>query len=156
MPTWSGLYTILYMNRERILVSACLAGIPCRYDGTARTVPYIEDLYRRGLAVPVCPETAGGLPVPRRPSEIRDGRVYHNDGTDVTENFIRGSQECLRICMGNGCVKAVLKSKSPACGKGTVYSGDFSGTLREGNGIFAQMLEDSGIEVMTEEEACLK
>lgn len=142
------------MNSTKILVSACLAGIPCRYDGTAKTIPYIEDLYRKGTAVIVCPETAGGLPVPRKPGEIRNGRVYHNDGTDVTDHFIRGSEKCLAICMEHGCRKAVLKSRSPACGKGLIYGGDFSGTLCEGNGIFADMLIKNGIEIITEEDLC--
>lgn len=135
-----------------IIVSACLAGIPCRMDGKAKTVPGIRKLVDEGKAVPVCPEVLGGLPTPWEPSEIRDGRVYSRSGRDVTETFVKGAQESLRICRENGCTSAILKSKSPSCGYGLVHDGTFEDGLVPGSGIFARMLVDEGIEIMTEEE----
>ena len=132
-----------------IIVSACLAGYRCRYDG--KTVPddAIVDLVRTGNAIPVCPEMLGGLPCPRVPSErTADGeRVVTKEGTDVTEAFRRGADETLRLAQRYGCTRAILKARSPSCGKGTVYDGTFSGTLREGNGVTAELLMKHGITV---------
>lgn len=145
-----------------ILVSACLAGICCKYDGGNNGIPLIKELVRQGKAIPLCPEQLGGLPTPRMPAEIKGGSardvlqgkalVVRKDGADVTENFIRGAGEVLKFCREMGIRCAILKSKSPSCGKGLVYDGTFSGKLVEGNGVTAQLLIDSGIEVMTEEE----
>lgn len=132
-----------------IIVSACLAGYRCRYDG--KTVPddAIVDLVRTGNAIPVCPEMLGGLPCPRVPSErTADGeRVVTKEGTDVTEAFRRGADETLRLAQRYGCTRAILKARSPSCGKGTVYDGTFSGTLREGDGVTAELLMKHGITV---------
>ncbi|MBQ9663744.1 MAG: DUF523 domain-containing protein [Oscillospiraceae bacterium] len=135
-----------------ILVSACLAGVPCRMDGKDKLVPEIKRLVDGGKAIPVCPEVLGGLPTPRDPSEKRDGRVFSKSGKDVTAEFIRGAEESLRICREHGCRCAILKSKSPSCGLGLIHNGRFDGGLVEGNGVFTQLLLDSGISVMTEQE----
>ena len=134
------------------LVSECLAGVPCRMDGKEKTVPEIKMLVEEGKAIPVCPEVLGGLPTPREPSEIRDGRVYSKSGKDVTDEFVKGATIALNICKGAGCDLAILKSKSPSCGYGKIHDGTFSSGLVDGNGIFAQMLVDEGIRVTTEEE----
>ena len=132
-----------------IIVSACLAGYRCRYDG--KTVPddAIVDLVRTGNAIPVCPEMLGGLPCPRVPSErTADGeRVVTKEDVDVTEAFRRGADETLRLAQLYGCTRAILKARSPSCGKGTVYDGTFSGTLREGDGVTAELLMKHGITV---------
>ena len=132
-----------------IIVSACLAGYRCRYDG--KTVPddAIVDLVRNGNAIPVCPEMLGGLPCPRVPSErTADGeRVVTKEGTDVTEAFRRGADETLRLAQRYGCTRAILKARSPSCGKGTVYDGTCSCTLREGDGVTAELLMKHGITV---------
>lgn len=132
-----------------IIVSACLAGYRCRYDG--KTVPddTIVDLVRNGNGIPVCPEMLGGLPCPRVPSErTADGeRVVTKEGADVTEAFRRGADETLRLAQLYGCTRAILKARSPSCGKGTVYDGTFSGTLREGDGVTAELLMKHGITV---------
>ena len=135
-----------------ILVSECLAGVPCRMDGKAKTVPEIKKLVEEGKAIPVCPEVLGGLPTPREPSEIRDGRVYSKSGKDVTDEFVKGATIALNICKEACCDLAILKSKSPSCGYGKIHDGTFSSGLVDGNGIFAQMLVDEGICVITEEE----
>lgn len=145
-----------------ILVSACLAGICCKYDGGNNGIPLIKELVRQGKAIPLCPEQLGGLPTPRMPAEIKGGSardvlqgkalVVRKDGADVTENFVRGAREVLKFCQEMGIMCAILKSKSPSCGKGLVYDGTFTGKLVEGNGVTAQLLIDNGIEVMTEEE----
>ena len=103
--------------------------------------------------VPLCPECAGGLPVPRDPSEIqRDGSVRSVNGRNVSFEYMRGASECLRIFRQSGAVMAVLKARSPACGCGQIYDGSFSGTLVRGDGIFAALLKKHGIPVLTEEE----
>lgn len=136
-----------------IIVSACLAGYRCRYDG--KTVPNeaIVALVKRGEAIPVCPEMLGGLPCPRVPAErTKDGtRVVTREGEDVTEAFERGARETLRLAELYGCDRAVLKTRSPSCGKGMVYDGTFTGTLRAGNGVTAELLASHGITVETKE-----
>ncbi len=137
---------------KRILVSRCFTGECCRYDGKHNLVPEIRELADRGIAVPVCPEQLGGLPTPRTPSEIRSDRVIMRDGTDVTDNFRRGAERALAICLGQGCVCAVTKAKSPSCGCGRVYDGTFTGTLVSGDGIFVRLLKEAGIPVCTEKD----
>ncbi len=136
-----------------ILVSKCLTGVPCRMDGQSKLVPEILELVESGEAIPVCPEVLGGLPTPRKPSErLPDGRVVNCEGEDNTEAFFRGAEAALQICREHGCTQAILKSKSPSCGKGIIHNGKFDGGLTEGNGIFAELLLSNGIQVMTEEE----
>ena len=132
-----------------IIVSACLAGYRCRYDG--KTVPNEEivALIKRGEAIPACPEMLGGLPCPRVPSErSADGtRVIAREGGDVTEAFRIGAEETLRLARLYGCDRAILKARSPSCGCGLIYDGTFSGTLREGDGVAAALLRENGITV---------
>ena len=132
-----------------IIVSACLAGYRCRYDGKTAPNEEIVALVKRGEAIPVCPEMLGGLPCPRVPSErSADGaRVLAKDGKDVTEAFERGAAETLRLARLYECGRAILKARSPSCGCGKVYDGSFSGTLRDGNGVTAELLLRSGVAV---------
>lgn len=135
-----------------ILVSECLAGVPCRMDGKSKLVPAIRALVDAGEAVTVCPEVLGALPTPRRPSEIRCGRVVNDAGEDVTEAFRLGAERAMEICRAHGCTLAITKARSPSCGRGVIHNGKFDGGLTEGNGIFVQKLLDAGIRVMTDEE----
>ena len=121
-------------------------------DGGNHLIPEIRKMVEDGLAVAVCPEVLGGLPTPRDPSEILDGRVVCCAGRDVTAEFMRGAEEAMRICRENGCTSAIMKAKSPSCGCRTIHNGKFDGGLVPGNGIFTQMLLDAGIHVMTEKE----
>lgn len=135
-----------------VLVSACLAGERCRYDGGSNPVDAVVEMARRGEVVAVCPEVLGGLPTPRVPSELRDGRVVNAEGADVTDAFVRGAARAREIAREHGCRTAILKSRSPSCGCGAVYDGSFQGRLREGNGVFADLLMADGMSVMTEED----
>ena len=135
-----------------IVVSKCLAGAFCRWDGGTNLIPEIRDMVAAGKAVAVCPEVLGGLPIPRNPSEIRNGRVFSSIGDDVTAEFIHGAEEALRICQELKCEYAVLKFGSPSCGCGLIHNGKFDGGLVAGNGIAAQLLMDHGITVLTEKE----
>ncbi len=137
---------------KKILVSACLAGVPCRYDGGAKPCPAVLALLRDERALPLCPEEMGGLATPRDPSEIVGDRVLSRSGRDVTEAFRRGARACLEAAREHGCTEAVLKSLSPSCGSGLVYDGTFSGNLRPGDGVTARLLKENGIRVRTEEE----
>lgn len=133
----------------KTLVSACLLGLACRYDGC--TKPCAKALEIQD-AIPFCPECMGGLPTPRPPAEICGKQVINTEGTDVTAQYRKGAEEALRLCKQLGITRAVLKAKSPSCGRGRVYDGSFTRTLREGNGITAQLLLDHGIEVITEND----
>lgn len=133
-----------------ILVSACLLGCACRYDGKSKPHPLAQQLAERGLAVPVCPEQLGGLSTPRAPSEQRDGRVVSAAGGDVTAQYRRGAEEALRLARLYGCTAAVLKERSPSCGSGEIYDGTFTGTLTAGWGTAAALLRDNGIRVVGE------
>ena len=139
--------------RGPILVSACLLGKPCRYDGKALPCPAVIELAATREVVPVCPEQLGGLPTPRTPSEIRaDGHVVDKLGADRTFAFETGARETLRIAREHGCTKAILKENSPSCGSTCVYDGTFNGTLIPGRGKTAAILAEAGIEVLSEHQ----
>ena len=135
------------------VVSACLAGRHCRYDGGSNPCAAVMRLVEAGLALPVCPESLSGLPIPRPPCEQRAGRVVSRDGTDVTTAFARGAEAALRLALEHDCGSAILKSRSPSCGIDTVYDGSFSRTLIPGQGIWARMLAEAGLRLYS--EACL-
>lgn len=135
---------------ENILVSACLLGVSCRYDGKSKPNENVTALKDRYNIIPVCPEIMGGLPTPRTASEIQGSQVVMGDGTNVTKEYRKGAEEVLRLCRLFGCKRAVLKEKSPSCGCGKVYDGTFSGKLIDGNGITAKLLMENGIEVFGE------
>ncbi|MBE3551794.1 MAG: DUF523 domain-containing protein [Kyrpidia tusciae] len=145
-----------------ILVSACLAGCHCRYDGSSRGLSWIEEWVAQGRAIPVCPEQLGGLPTPRPPAQIvggeggdvLDGRakVLTQEGKDVSESFVRGAEEALHFARLVGASAAVLKQRSPSCGCGAIYDGTFTGNMRPGRGVTAALLERHGIPVYSEEE----
>ena len=139
------------MEKKNILVSACLLGTPCRYDGASKPNAKVIALSEKYNLIPVCPEVAGGLPTPRTPSEIVGERMLMRDGRDVTENYRRGAEFALKKARENSCEIAILKARSPSCGKGQVYDGTFSGTLTSGDGITAKLLADAGISVFSEE-----
>lgn len=135
-----------------IVVSACLAGIKCRWDGEVRPCQKVIDLVKQGKAIPLCPEQLGGLTTPRMPSEQKGGKVFTKEGKDVTTEFETGAKEALKIAKLINCKEAILKSKSPSCGSGRIYDGTFSGNLIEGDGIFAKLLKEHNIKVLTENE----
>ena len=136
----------------RILISACLLGCRCRYDGASKLHPLISDLAARHALVPVCPEQLGGLPTPRVPAERQGDRVVTAAGADVTEQYRRGAEEAWRLCRTLGCAAAVLKERSPSCGCGAVYDGTFSGTLTAGDGVTAELLRARSIPVYGESQ----
>ena len=135
-----------------IVVSACLAGVACRYDGTAFSCPTLAAMVEAGQAIAVCPEVLGGLPIPRPPAEIRDGRVVTAAGGDMTEAYRVGGLTAVDIAVQNHCELAILKSRSPSCGVGRIYDGSFSGRLVTGDGIFADYLRQAGIPAYTEND----
>ncbi|MQB00819.1 MAG: DUF523 domain-containing protein [Actinobacteria bacterium] len=143
-----------------ILVSACLAGCECRFDGSSNLVRTVVDLAEKGRAVLVCPEEDGGLPTPRPPAEIVGGdghdvlagraNVVTQSGVDVTDVYLAGARVALERAQGAGARRAILKSRSPSCGSGALYDGTFTRTLRAGDGVTAALLRENGIEVLTE------
>ncbi len=137
----------------RILVSACLAGRACAYDGSARPDETILRLVADGRAVLVCPEEEGGLTTPRPAAEVQaDGRVLTMDGRDVSEEYRTGAEIAVDRARQNGCAAAVLKARSPACGCGAVYDGTFTHTLTDRDGITAAALKRAGVEIFTDED----
>lgn len=136
----------------KILVSACLLGVACRYDGQSKPYPGLEELMARHTLIPVCPECYGGLPTPRPPAERRGERVITQNGLDVTVQYQKGAQEALRLARRYGCTWAILKERSPSCGAGTVYDGSFTHTQIPGDGVTARLLEANGIHVIGESQ----
>lgn len=139
-------------ERPRLLVSACLAGLSCRYDGGANRLDGLDRLAERYILVPVCPEQLGGLPTPRAPAERVGGRVVNREGADVTHAFALGAAQAAHIGKLAGARLALLKSRSPSCGSGAIYDGSFSGRLVPGDGMAAGLLKAQGVRVYTEEE----
>lgn len=138
-----------------ILVSACLLGINCKYSGGNNLNDKVLKLGKRHSLIPVCPEQLGGLPTPRMPSEIKGSNVVNASGKDVTQNYIRGAKETLKIAKLYDCQYAVLKERSPSCASKEVYDGTFSKNIVSGKGITAALLERAGIEVLNEDDEFL-
>jgi len=139
------------MRKEKILISACLLGINCKYDGTSNKNEKILKLAKDFILIPVCPEILGGLPIPREPAEQKGKRVITKSGEDATKYFERGAKEVLKICKILKIKKAILKQKSPSCGCGKIYDGTFSGKLIKGEGATTKLLKKNKIKVFTEE-----
>jgi len=147
---------------KKYIVSACLMGKSCFYDGSTKCIPEIKYLVDTGLAVALCPEELSGFKAPRPPIEIFAGTgedvlkgkayIFNKEGKDVTINIIKGSKEFLDIAKECGVKEAILKARSPCCGKDKIYDGTFKNRLRKGNGITAALLLQSGIRVITDEE----
>ena len=127
-----------------ILISACLLGIRCRYDGAGKYDASIERLMEKHHLIPVCPEIYGGLPTPRAPSERAGDRVVSKEGRDVTAAFQKGAEETLALAKLFQCQYAILKERSPSCGYGEIYDGTFSGKLAKGSGVTANCLQKTG------------
>jgi len=143
-----------------ILISACLIGVNCNYNGQNNALPSLDKIPKH--IVPICPEQLGGLPTPRPPAEIilGDGKdvlegnakVITIKGDDVTENFIFGAEQVLKIAQVCKAKEAILKANSPSCGKGLIYDGSFKGKLKKGDGVTTALLEQNGIKVLTEKD----
>jgi len=143
------------MSREIYLISACLLGVNCRYNGTSSRISELGNLLDTGRLISVCPEVLGGLSTPREACEIitqKDGnkRVMSQLGLDCTSEFQAGAEKVLNIARACGVKKVILKANSPSCGCGTIYDGKFSGRLIEGNGLTSQLLLENDIEVYNE------
>ena len=139
---------------ERLLISACLLGINFKYSGGDNALPpeTLAALREKYRLVPVCPETAGGLPIPREPSERISGGVIGRSGADVTAEFKKGGETARRLAERFGCKKALMKERSPSCGSGTIYDGTFSGVLVPGDGEATERLKAAGVAVYGESE----
>ena len=136
----------------RILISACLLGVCCRYDGRAKTCPAALALAENHVLVPVCPEQLGGLTTPRTPSERQGDRVVSRDGLDRTAEYTLGARQAEMLYDLLQCDCAVLKARSPMCGHDEIYDGTFSKRLVPGDGVLTQMLRERGIAVYAEDE----
>lgn len=140
------------------LISACLLGIDCKYSGGNNSCQAVKNLAEGHSYIAVCPEVAGGLAVPRPPCEILGGRVWNKEGEDVTQSFIDGATDVITESKRRALIAeeeielAILKSRSPSCGSGKIYDGTFSGRLIDGDGIFAKMVKELGIKVISEED----
>ncbi len=136
--------------REKLLISACLLGRNCKYNGGNNYTPLVEALKARYDLVPVCPECFGGLPIPHEPSERVGDKVLSKSGEDVTEPFRRGAEKTLAAAIQQGVTRAVLKERSPSCGCGSIYDGTFTGTVVPGNGVAAELLLSHGVVIYGE------
>lgn len=141
------------MSKENILISRCLLGERCRYDGKTKEYPQIKHLEERYNLIGICPECEGGLGIPRPPSEVFGEKVLNSIGENVTLYFRAGAEKALEKAKRYNCKKAVLKEKSPSCGSHKIYDGTFSKTLVNGEGVTVKLLKEYGIEVFSENEA---
>ena len=128
---------------EHLLISACLLGAQCRYDGQSKPVLEMVALSEQFDLVPLCPEQLGGLPTPRTPAERIEDRVMTKDGRDVTAEYRHGAEQALHLARLCGCKIALLKERSPSCGSGTIYDGTFTGGLTAGDGVTAALLRET-------------
>lgn len=140
------------MGAPKYLISACLCGEYCRYDGGTFDYPALRKLVEDGIAIPYCPEHQGGLPIPRKPCEIVGDRVLAADGTDCTAEYTRGAEGALALCREHGLTAAILKESSPSCGSHLIYDGTHSGRKIPGMGLTARLLGEHGIALYTEKE----
>ena len=140
--------------REKVLISACLAGINCKFNGENNLLDsgILDEISKKYHLLFICPEVFGGLSTPREPAEMKGGLVVTKTAKDVSENFKFGAEICLKIAKLNGCKKAILKARSPSCGSGQIYDGSFSKKLIFGDGVAAKLLKENGILVFSEDE----
>lgn len=138
------------MSKPNLLISECLCGVFCRYDGDHNRIECLEELKNVYNLVPVCPEVLGGLLTPRPPAERVGNRVQTKNGVDVTEQFKRGAALALAIAIEKNCRCALLKAKSPSCGYGELYDGTFTRTLVKGVGVTSELLLEHDIQIYTE------
>lgn len=147
---------VLYKKKEivrpKVLVSACLLGIKCRYNETGELNSELVSMMKDAELIPVCPETIGGLPTPRVPAERKGNQVITRDGADVTKEYQKGAEISLHFAKLYGCRCAVLKERSPSCGSGRIYNGTHSRTLTDGDGVTAALLKKHGIVVFGESQ----
>lgn len=140
------------------IISACLLGEKVRYDGNHNLVPWVAEFAKKHSYCAVCPEMLGGLPCPRLPSEILRGDVVDAEGNDMTDAFGEGAYLALEMAVEKAealdehIEGAILKARSPSCGKDEIYDGTFTGSLRSGDGVFAALLKEKNIKILTEEE----
>jgi uncharacterized protein YbbK (DUF523 family) len=144
------------------LISACLIGENCKYNGGNNLNPNIKEIFEQTTSCAVCPEILAGLGVPRARTELREGsgeevlcgkaKAMTERGIDITLTMIRGAQKAVELAHKNGITKAILKAHSPSCGCGMIYDGSFSGVLKKGNGILAQLLIEQGFDVVSEKD----
>ena len=136
----------------KIMVSACLLGENCKYNGGNNRNDRLLDFLQEHDVIPVCPEVLGGLPVPRTPAEIVDGTVMNRDGISVDEEFRLGAKKALSIAVREQPELIILQSRSPSCGVREIYDGTFTGRLIPGEGVFASMARKAGFSVLDTEE----
>ena len=145
--------------KKKVLISACLLGKNCRFNGGHSYIPELEDMDVEWI--PICPEEAGNLGTPRPAAEMQgsaesilkgDGSVVDNNGMDVTEKFIQGAEESLKTGINSGAEFAILKSRSPSCGVGKIYDGSFTNSIIDGDGIFAHLCRKSGINCISSDD----
>ncbi len=140
-------------GKPPILVSACLLGVACTHRGESKTNEAVQRLSAVARLIPVCPEVAGGLPIPRPSAELGpDGRVRTAAGDDVTDSYERGAEHAVTLARREGISRAVLKARSPSCGSREIYDGTHTGVLIQGEGVTAAALRRAGVEVVSEED----
>ena len=137
----------------KIMVSACLLGENCKYNGGNNRNPGLLHLLSGHKVIPVCPEVLGGLPTPRVPAEIVNGTVINREGVSVDDAFRRGAKKALEMARQEKPDLIILQSRSPSCGVKEIYDGTFSGKLVPGHGIFAEMALQAGFRVIDAEDA---
>lgn len=137
---------------KNIMISACLLGCKCRYDGKDNLIKGVAELENNPnyKVISICPEQMGGLTTPRTPGEVYKDKVITSIGEDITHAFEKGAKKSLEIALSQNVQQAILKSKSPSCGYGEIYDGTFTRTMKKGNGFTAQLLAEHGIEILNE------
>lgn len=137
------------MKKEKILISACLIGLNCKYNGGNNENSKLVELMKEKDLVPICPEQLGGLKTPRVSAERKQEKVITKEGVDVTKEYQKGAEEVLKLAKKLNIKKAILKSRSPSCGIDEIYDGTFSHTLIKRDGVAAELLKKNGIEVIS-------
>ena len=141
------------MEKENVLISACLLGKNTRYDGKNQNIPLLHNLVNFYNLIPFCPEVEGGLKIPRDPSEISGDKVISIKGKDVTRNFNAGAFLALSICKQMNIKLAILKEESPSCGVNKIHDGTFKNVIINGRGVTTKKLIDNNIKVINENDA---
>lgn len=140
------------MEKEKILISACLIGLNCKYDGGNNENSKLVELMKEKDLVPICPEQLGGLKTPRASAERKQEKVITKEGVDVTKEYQKGAEEVLKLAKKLNIKKVILKSRSPSCGIDEIYDGTFSHNLVKGDGVTAELLKKNGIEVISSDK----